>query len=184
MDGLLIRIVAVLGRFNALCARAGRVLAGALLATMLVLTLAQILSRALFGHSLGWTEEVTRAALVWSVFLIAPFAYRTGEHIAVVSFAEALSPRWLLAVSAAINVLVVWICVMFFRESFAFWRRGLDMTAATLDLKMAWIYAIVPLAFALLILVGVELLLRLVLHARGAKSGLQMVGAMPAVARD
>jgi hypothetical protein len=49
---------------------------------------------------------------------------------------------------------------------------------------MAWIYAIVPAAFALLILVGVELVLRLLLHVGGAPSGIAMEGAMPAVLED
>ncbi len=49
---------------------------------------------------------------------------------------------------------------------------------------MAWIYSIVPVAFAALVLVGVELLLRLVLHVSGAPSGIVMAGAMPAVPGD
>jgi hypothetical protein len=49
---------------------------------------------------------------------------------------------------------------------------------------MAWIYAVVPAAFALLILVGIELIGRLLLHLTGAPSGIVMEGAMPAVVED
>ena len=66
----------------------------------------------------------------------------------------------------------------------AYWRRGLDISAATMDIPMAWIYAVVPVAFALLILVGVELVARLLLHLAGRPSGIVMEGAMPAVAED
>jgi TRAP-type C4-dicarboxylate transport system permease small subunit len=69
-------------------------------------------------------------------------------------------------------------------ESFAFWRRGLDMTAATLDLKMAWIYWVVPLSFAAMVLVGIELTVRLVLRWLGARSGVVMEGAMPAIVEN
>jgi TRAP-type C4-dicarboxylate transport system permease small subunit len=184
LDTLLQRFAAALGRLNAPLARAGRAAAALLLAVMLALALAQILSRGLFGYSLDWTEELARVALVWSVLLVAPYAYRSGAHVAIVSFADALPRRLLLAVSLLLNLLVAWILAVLFRESFAFWARGLEITAATLDLKMAWIYAIVPFAFAALLLVALEFLLRLVLELRGARSGIAMEGAMPAVTEN
>ncbi|NJD30319.1 MAG: TRAP transporter small permease [Gammaproteobacteria bacterium] len=184
MDGLLQRIVAALGRVNGPLGRAGRGVAALLLAVMLALALAQIVARGLFDFSLDWAEELARVALVWLVLLVAPQAYRSGAHVAIVSFANALPPRLLALVSLFLNALVLWILLVLFRESFGFWRRGLEITAATMDVKMAWIYAVVPVAFFALILVGVELLLRMLLQLRGAPSGIAMEGAMPAVAGD
>lgn len=184
MKSLLTGIVRGLGRVNGPLSLAARNLAGALIAVMLVLALAQIVSRGAFHYSLDWAEELARVALVWSVLLVAPFAYRKGAHVAIVSFAEALPPRLLAVTSLVLNGLIVWILVVLFVESFAFWRRGLEIMASTLEIKMAWIYAIVPAAFAMLILVGVELIGRLVLHLGGAPSGIVMEGAMPAVVED
>jgi len=184
MTSLLQRLVAVLGWINGPLSLAARNVAGGLMAVMLALALAQIVSRGVFHYSLDWAEELARVALVWSVLLVAPYAYRKGAHVAIVSFAEALPPRLLVATSLLVNVLVVWIVAVLFLESFAFWRRGLEISAATLDLKMAWIYWIVPAAFAMLLLVGVELIGRLVLHFVGGKSGIVMAGAMPAVIED
>jgi TRAP-type transport system small permease protein len=184
MTSLLQRLVAVLGRVNGPLSIAGRNVAGALLAVMLALALAQIVSRGLLHYSLGWAEELARVALVWSVLLVAPFAYRSGANVAIVSFADALPQRLLLGISVLLNVLVVWILLVLLNESFAFWRRGLDMTAATLDLKLAWIYWIVPVSFAAMVLVGIELLIRLALRLLGAQSGIAMEGAMPAVVEN
>ena len=184
MTSTLRRMAGVLGRVNGPLARSGRNAAAALLAVMLAMALAQIISRGVFNYSLDWAEELARVALVWSVLLVAPYAYRKGANVAIVSFAVALPPRVLVAVSFALNALVVWVLLVLFRESFAFWRRGLQITAASLDIKMAWIYWIVPASFALLILVGLELLLRLLLQYRGAQSGIVMEGAMPAVVED
>ena len=184
MDSLLLMSARALGRLNGTLARRGRDAAGALLAAMLALALAQIVSRGVFHHSLGWAEELARVALVWSVLLVAPQAYRSGANVAIVSFADALPLRLLLAASVLLNVLVVWILLVLLNESVAFWRRGLDMNAATLELKMAWVYWIVPVSFAALALVGIELLVRLVLRLRGAESGIVMEGAMPAVTGD
>lgn len=177
-------VVGQLGRINRPLSVAGRNFAGVLLAAMLALALAQIVARGVFHYSLDWAEELARVALVWSVLLVGPFAYRTGAHVAIVSFAEAVPPRLLAVVSLVLNGLIVWILAVLFVESFAFWRRGLELMASTLDVKMAWIYAVVPLAFAMLILVGVELIGRLVLHLGGVPSGIVMEGAMPAVVED
>jgi TRAP-type C4-dicarboxylate transport system permease small subunit len=184
MTTLLQRLVAVLGRINRPLSLAARNLAGGLMAVMLALALAQVVSRGVFHYSLDWAEELARVALVWSVLLVAPYAYRKGAHVAIVSFAEALPPRMLAATSLLLNALVVWIVAVLFVESFAFWRRGLEISAATLDLKMAWIYSIVPAAFAMLLLVGVELIGRLAVHVAGGQSGIVMAGAMPAVVED
>lgn len=184
MESSLLRVADFLGRLNAPLARRGRDAASVLLAVMLAMALAQIVSRGLFDYSLGWAEELARVALVWSVLLVAPCAYRSGANVAIVSFVDALPPRLLLAVSILLNLLVVWILLVMLNESFAFWRRGLDMTAATLDLKMAWIYWIVPVSFAAMVLVGIELLVRLVLQLRGAPSRIVMEGAMPAVVEN
>jgi TRAP-type C4-dicarboxylate transport system permease small subunit len=181
---LLSRTVGLFGRINRPLSVAGRNVAAALLAVMLALALAQIVSRGVFHYSLDWAEELARVALVWSVLLIGPYAYRKGAHVAIVSFAEAIPPRLLAVVSLVLNGLIVWILAVFFIESFAFWRRGLEIMASTLEVRMAWIYAIVPTAFAMLILVGVELIGRLVLHLCGAPAGIVMEGAMPAVVED
>lgn len=184
MISLLMGIVRALGRVNRPVALAARNLAGALIAVMLALALAQIVSRGVFHYSLDWAEELARVALVWSVLLVAPYAYRKGAHVAIVSFAEALPPRLLVFTSLLLNGLIVWILAVLFIESFAFWRRGLEIMASTLQIKMAWIYAIVPAAFAMLILVGVELIGRLLLHLAGGPSGIVLEGAMPAVVED
>jgi TRAP-type C4-dicarboxylate transport system permease small subunit len=184
MTDFISAVANLLARINGPLSVAGRNVAGILLAVMLALALAQIVSRGVFHYSLDWAEELARVALVWSVLLVGPYAYRKGAHVAIVSFAEALPTRLLAACSLLLNVLVVWIVAVLFVESFAFWRRGLDISAATMDIPMAWIYAIVPVVFALLMLVGVELLARLLLHVAGRPSGIVMEGAMPAVVED
>jgi len=171
----------LLGRINGPVSRAGRASAGVLLAVMLALAVTQIAMRGLLHVSLDWAEEMARFALVWSVLLTAPYAYRHGAYVAIVSLALSLPPRLLVICSLVLNALVVWILGVLLVESIAFWERGLSLVAGSLPIRMAWIYAIVPVALGALILVGLELLLRLVLHLRGQPSGIVMEGAMPAV---
>jgi TRAP-type C4-dicarboxylate transport system permease small subunit len=178
------RLTAIFAAVNRPVARIGRDLAASLIGAMVLLALAQILSRALFSYTLDWAEELARVALVWSVLLVSPFAYRSGAHVAIGSFAAALPPRLLMAASTILNLLVVWICVEMLVQSLTFWQRGLALTASALGIQMAWIYAIVPVAFVCLILVGTELVIRLLRSLLGPDPDLTLVGAVPGVKTD
>jgi TRAP-type C4-dicarboxylate transport system permease small subunit len=185
MSRTLDRALAVLAGFNAPIARWGRNASAALLALMVALALAQILSRALFSHTLDWAEELARMALVWSVFLVAPFAYRAGAYVSISAFAEALPRGLLLAMAIVVNLLIVWICGALLAESAGLVRRGLTMVASSMPFRMAFVYAIVPVSLGALMLVGTEHVLRLVLAWRdpGARD-LLLAGLVPIVQQD
>jgi len=178
------RLIDRLAAVNGPLTRVGRDLAGMLLAAMVALAVAQILARAIFDYSLDWAEELARMALVWSVFLVAPYAYRRGLHVAITTFSEAFSAMALLVVSVVLNLLVVWIAGLLLVESVDFVRRGMTIVASTLPFRMAWVYSIVPAALVALILVGIELVLRLVVAlGRGAR-GIELSGVMPVAPDD
>jgi TRAP-type C4-dicarboxylate transport system permease small subunit len=183
---VLSRLVRLLAAINARIVRAGLVCGAALVAAMTLLAVAQIISRGLFSYSLDWSEEFARFALVWSVLLVAPFAYRRGAHIAIGSFAEALPLRLLLIVSLVLNLLVLWLCARFFIESIGFWRRGLSLIATSVAMPLAWVYAIVPLVFAVLMLVALEFVLQLAQSVRAGEPvpGLAMIGTVAATDRE
>lgn len=181
---LLHRLIRVLAIVNEPVARWGRNIAAALIGLMLLVAVAQILTRATFSYSLDWAEEVARFSLVWTVLLVAPYAYRSGGHVAIDSFASALPLRLLTILSALINALVIWICAVMLTESFAFWRRGLTMLSASLQIHMSWVYAIVPLAFFFMIVIGIELVLRLLCSLARPDPRLRMAGAVPGVLPD
>lgn len=153
--------IAALAFVNAPLAATGRVIGGAFIAAMLLLAVTQVLSRAMFDYTLDWAEELSRFMLVWTVLLVAPFAYRSGAKVAIGSLVEALPPRLILFTSVVLNLLAGWICLMLLIESVAFWQRGLALSASALPIRMAFVYAIVPLALSGLLLVSAELVLRL-----------------------
>jgi TRAP-type C4-dicarboxylate transport system permease small subunit len=170
--------IRLLSAINAPIARWGRSFAAVLLALMLAVAMAQILSRALFDYTLDWAEELARMALVWSVLLAAPLGYRSGSHVAIAAFIEALPPRLLYATALLLNLLVGWICVVFLRESLDFVARGMTIVASAVPLKMGWIYAIVPASLAAL-LVALEAVLRLLRALAGDTQDLALIGVVP-----
>ncbi len=170
-----------LATINAPIARWGRSLAACLLAIMLTVALAQILSRAVFNYTLDWGEDIARMSLVWSVLLTAPIGYRSGSHVAISAFAEALPPRWLYWIALLVNLLVAWICIMLLIESRALVMRGLSITAATVPIQMVWVYAVVPVVLAALVMVAIEVSLRLARALLTNRLDLLLSGVVPIV---
>jgi TRAP-type C4-dicarboxylate transport system permease small subunit len=169
---------------NAPIARWGLSISAFLLALMLAVALAQIVSRGLFNHTLDWAEEVARMALVWSALLAAPMGYRATGHVAITAFIEGLPRRVLLIVGVVVNLLVAWICLMFLRESFDFVARGATIVATALPLRMSWIYSVVPLALTALWLISMEVCARLLLELRGVREVGVLVGVVPVLHQD
>jgi TRAP-type C4-dicarboxylate transport system permease small subunit len=176
--------IAALAFVNRPLARFGRAIAGALIAGMLLLAIAQIVSRAAFGHTIDWAEELARFMLVWAVLLVAPFAYRTGAKVAIGALVQSLPPRLMLLTSVVLNLIIGWICAMLLIDSIAFWQRGLVLSASALPFRMAWVYAMVPAALLALALVASELVLRLIASTLRHDAKLRLVGSVASVADD
>lgn len=131
-----------------------------LLVAMVVIVIMQIVFRYVLNDSLIWTEELAKAMMVWTAFLVAPWAYRAGANVRIEIFVDELPQRLQRLLTLLLNLLIVWIVAVFLRESFGFWERGLTVRADSLPIQVAWFYSVVPLAFSLLLLVGMEQVLR------------------------
>lgn len=160
--------IRALGRVNAGFAKASLAVAAAFLAAMTLIVLTQVVFRYGLNDSLAWSEELAKTMMVWLTFLVAPAAYRRGLNVAIDIFAEAFPARARQALNIALNLVVAWILGVFFVESFAFVARGTAATAATLPVKMAWFYSILPVSFAAMLLVAAEIIL---LEARRLVAG-------------
>lgn len=148
------------GKVNEVLGVAGRNIAAALLMGMMVVVLLQVIFRYVLSDSLTWSEELSKVMMVWAALLVAPWAYRHGANVSISIFADAMPPRMATLLRGVLNVLVVWIAVVLFIESIGFWQRGLAIQSASLPVRMAWIYTVVPVGLAGLALVGIELVVR------------------------
>lgn len=170
-------VLRALAAVNASVCGAGRVSAGMLLIAMTAIVLTQIVFRYLLNDSLIWTEEVSKTLMVWSAFLIAPWAYRYSANVRIEMFVDALPVALRQALHLALNLLVVWILATLFRESFGLVERGFSVSAASLPIPVGWFLVIVPAAFAAMLLVGLELVLRDLLALRHRDRDYSVPGA-------
>jgi len=149
-----------LAALNELTCSVARNVAGFMLVLMVIIVILQIIFRYLLNDSLVWTEEVARTMMVWTAFLVAPWAYRYSINVRIGLFSDELASRQRMFLNLMINLLICWILMVFLIESVGFWSRGLSIRSDSLPIQVAWFYSIVPVALFMLLLVGLELVLR------------------------
>jgi TRAP-type C4-dicarboxylate transport system permease small subunit len=153
-------VITALAVVNERIARAGRAGAGAILAAMLIVIALQVVSRYVFNSSLSWTEELSKSLMVWSAFLVAPWALRTGANVGVDMFLEAMPKRARFFLELIVSALVLWILFVLFRESLSFVARGFQSRMATLPVTTGYVYLIMPVSLGAMMLAGAEVFLR------------------------
>jgi TRAP-type C4-dicarboxylate transport system permease small subunit len=63
--------------------RVAQVFLMALMTVIIAVVSAQVFLRYLFNSSIGWADEVSRLAFVWSIFIAIPLGVREGLHIGI-----------------------------------------------------------------------------------------------------
>ncbi len=163
MHHFLEHILKPLATVNRSAANVGCNLAAVLLAAMVIIVLAQVFFRYVLNEAFGWSEEIAKVMMVWVTFLVSPWAYRYGAFVSVDMFIEPFSDKFRLWLNLVVHLLVLWALFVFLRESNDFWDKGRATFAATVPLKLAWFYSIVPIAFTAMLSVGLETIIRTLL---------------------
>lgn len=137
----------------------------AMMAVMVALVFANVVSRYLFNYSIIWAEELSQYLMVWIAFLGAGLAMREGRHVAVEMLQDALPPP--LARSA--RVLVIFAILAFLATLVVlgamFAMFAWDQETPVMNIPMGIPYLAVPLG-ALLFFVHMAFIANDFLHKR------------------
>jgi C4-dicarboxylate transporter DctQ subunit len=102
----------------------------------------------------AWIEEACLFALAWVVFLGLGLALERGRHIAMTSLLQRLAPGLRRGIKLAIDltglVFSLYIAKIAFDITAFVVRSG--QSSPTLEISMGWLYAAMPVGFALLAL--------------------------------
>lgn len=111
-------------------------IAGMVLAILIVLTFAGVIWRYFLGKPFTWLEEVQTACMVWIVFSAAGAAFRMGNHVAIEMIVD-LMPRALQKVmTILISVVVVAVLGYLFDKTIGFIQIFLRSGRATSMMKI------------------------------------------------
>jgi TRAP-type C4-dicarboxylate transport system permease small subunit len=123
-----------------------------LVATLTVNVFLQVLSRFVFKYPLLWTEEVSRIAFVYSIFVGATIAVRENTHLNVDVLLVVL-PKGMARVITVFGSVLVGIFLGFVTwEGTALVRAtGIQMTPV-MQIPFRYLYLVIPASGALMLL--------------------------------
>ncbi|MEZ5935471.1 MAG: TRAP transporter small permease, partial [Alphaproteobacteria bacterium] len=157
------RALQMLAGFNRASTLLARNLAACLVAVMTLAVLAGVFFRYALNNSLAWTEDSSILMMIWVAFLIAPWAYREGAHVGIELLVASLPKPVFRAIRILLNVLILWLLYRFLWEAMIYVSRGFNMRANTIPVPIAYFRTIVPVSLGMMMLIGIELILRDVL---------------------
>lgn len=95
-------------------------LAGLVLAVLIVLTFAGVIWRYFLSSPFNWLEEVQTACMVWIVFAAAGAAFRLGNHVAIEMIVDLLPQPVQKVMTVIISIVVVAVLGYLFEKTLGF----------------------------------------------------------------
>ena len=114
----------------------------AMLVSMLVMVLGNVILRYGFGTGITVSEELSRTLFVWITFVGAVVATREGTHLRVDSMVAHLPHRGKVACAVLSELIILGCCVLIFWGT---WRQHeVNATTASLTtgMPLIWIYGV------------------------------------------
>lgn len=130
----------MLARAGAAGAALAQALLIALMATMTLVCLAQVLWRYAFDDPLTWSEELSRYLFVWIGYLGAWLAWRRRQHIALDAAQLLRSPALRQASARLVEGLVLAFCIVTAVGNVSLLGIAAQQPSAVLQMPMAWVY--------------------------------------------
>lgn len=112
----------------------------------------EVILRYGFGKSLDITDEFTRYALVWMVFLACSLAVADNSHIRVEFVVNFFKGKMRAAVNLFAQLLFIGFLVFLIVEGSIALPFQLDQIIPTLNISMFWFYLAMPMGGLLMIL--------------------------------
>ena len=113
-----------------------KILLGAIVATMFVVILAQVILRYFFDRGMPWPEELTVYLMAWMTFLGSAVALREGGHLRITMIVERFGERGMAFLNVlALSILLIFACVfMYLGWQMAYGSRNMQTTQLGISL--------------------------------------------------
>ncbi len=120
----------------------------ALLLSMIVISVVQIIMRNFFNSGLLWADSFVRIAVLWLTLIGAMVASREGKHITIEVLLPALSKRMQQLVKRMTDTFTALVCFLVAYYSFVFVKIEYEDAGLAFAFVPNWVAeAIIPFAF-------------------------------------
>lgn len=147
-------------RFDRALARVLDGVLALLLAGLVVAVFIQVFSRYVLQASVPWTEEVARYLLIYLTFIGAAVAVREHTHLRVDFVVVRLPQVAQRMIGLLMTVGIVISGVLLVIYGYSYTERSLGTISPAIGESIAWIYAVMPVAGALMVAYATPSLLR------------------------
>ena len=118
-----------------------------MLAAMLGLAIWQVTSRYILKSPAIYTEETLRFVMIWMGLLGSVYAFGTGQHLQLVFLGEWLKERGRKIVATANGLIVMFFSlIIMLLGGIRMTASGMDQISPILNVKMGYVYAILPVS--------------------------------------
>lgn len=114
----------------------------------------QVTTRYLLGSASSFTEELARFLLIWIGLLGSAYAYRHNLHLAFDYFsskAKGVTKKWLMLFIHTLIALFALLVLVIGGFSLVQLTWELNQVSAALQIRLAWVYSVLPLTGLLII---------------------------------
>ncbi len=127
-----------------------------MLLAITLLNIIQVFYRYVLNNALSWSEEASLWMMVWITFMILPVAYHKGLNISMMFFRDMLKKNRLeFIIRCFFHVIVILISVTCIYQAWTMFKGGFRIELPALEVSKAWVYAIMPPAWLMLIVAAV-----------------------------
>ena len=127
----------------------------ALMATIVLAVTWQVITRFLMASPSSYTEELARFLLIWIGILGAAYALRTRAHLGIDLITHKVGARGRLGIEILVNSMIILFALFVMiigGTRLVLLTLDLEQTSASMGLMMGYIYLVLPLSGALMII--------------------------------
>ncbi len=141
-----------LDRFSEVVNRVSEIGIGLLIAATVGVTFLQVVCRYVLDSSLSWSEEFSRYAFIWAIFLGAGSVARRGQHMAVETLRNVLPGRSRRVLEIGVAAVGIVFFAVFGYTAVLLTENAMGQISTALEIPIAVVYASAPLGVALTLL--------------------------------
>jgi len=139
-----------------------------MIAILILDVLLGVVSRYVLKDQVGWTEELARVLLIWVGFLGAAVTFNRGGHLGVDFFTglmDAESRRWMTLFRHLVVIVFAGVVMVGGGTRLVLDTLELEQMMMAIGIAKGWVYLVVPLSGAFIVLFNVEMLMETWMHS-------------------